>query len=165
MGKKEIHACISEELYYWLREYATQYIEQGYKNWLGKALEDAILSLMNSRGSKTRGRSHRTQKPIHGYLFNKLESKRLKNRLKCIWSRIEGRNAILLSELINIIFECAGSDYRTIAKYLNLLQAFGLRFHERNVCIIYIHHDNDIPLKQIKLDSKRLREIIEKCMK
>jgi len=50
--KKEIHAYIDSDLYLWIRKYALKYIEYGHKNWLGKAIEDAIISLKEKQKNK-----------------------------------------------------------------------------------------------------------------
>ena len=184
MVKKEIHAWIDEDLYYWLREYARSYLEQGYRNWFGMAVEDAVRVLMESVNSRVSITLHNTQNSSHGYMSNKLTErmkvsraqwktvapKRIQSRIKCILSRIEGRKSILYYELINIIFECAGTDYRTVGKYLDILQnLFGLRFHEKNECLIYIDPDeylnNEIPVKRISFFENPIKalHLMKKC--
>jgi len=181
--KKELHVYIDKDLYLFLREYAKQYIDMGYKNWLGKAVEDAIGALKEKLYNNIfSDRDAQHAKSKRGKLVSKVEqailakaflysepNKRVRNKVLYIYNQIKDNKAIRLKDLIDIIIKNAGSDYRTIAKYLNILQKFfGIRFHAKNECIIYVQPDEEVEVKMInfyELPPVQRRELFRKCMK
>ena len=154
MSKKELHCYIDSSLYYALRAYALKHYSD-YKNWLGKAVEDAIHLLLENRTQ--------TQTLLNG--SNKIRKGKTSRSLACIEERLRFRRAIHFEELLRIIVDCAGSDVRTWMKYLNLLQGLdGLRFHAKNECIIYIEYSDDIPVKRIMFTKTRqIEALLKKC--
>ena len=153
--KRELHAWIDAELYYRLRAYAMSRYSN-YRNWLGKAVEEAIQLLLEKHPE-----AMHTQQIRHG---GTRVGGRAAKVLECIEGELGDIIADKTAKLLRAIHLCGGTDHRTVMKYLNLVQNhLGVRFHARTPCVFYLRPVEDVPLQTIRFDSVRKLSLLEQC--